>query len=178
MARVPGDIVEVDTLDVRSLPGVILKHLTARDVASRWDVLEAHTRATSRTAAAFIDVLLRRMPFPVKAIQLDGGSEFQYLFEAECQRRGIRLFVLAPRSPTLNGPSEPAQRTHTEKFCELTDSDFDITALNKALRTWETVYDTVRPHQAPGYLTPLQVNGVHAKRTPPVTISAEAFGHR
>ena len=41
VAEGPGDIVEVDTLDVRPLPGVILKHFTARDVISRWDVLEA-----------------------------------------------------------------------------------------------------------------------------------------
>ncbi len=64
---------EVDTLDVRPLPGVILKHFTARDVISRWDVLETHRRATSNTASGFIDVLLRRMPFPIKAIQVDGG---------------------------------------------------------------------------------------------------------
>jgi len=156
VAEAPGDIVEVDTLDVRPLPGVVLKHFTARDVVSRWDVLEAHTTATSRTASAFIDVLLERMPFPVKAIQVDGGSEFQDLFEAECQKRGIRLFVLPPRSPKLNGHVERAQRTHTEEFYELTDSNFDLVTLNTALRTWEHIYDTVRPHQALGYLTPCQ----------------------
>jgi putative transposase len=80
VAEAPGDIVQVDTLDVRPLPGVALKHFSARDVVSRWDVLEVHTRATSRTAAAFIDVLLERMPFPIKAIQVDGGSEFQDAF--------------------------------------------------------------------------------------------------
>ena len=42
----PGDLVEIDTLDVRPLPGVTLKHFTARDVVSRWDVLEVHSRAT------------------------------------------------------------------------------------------------------------------------------------
>jgi len=42
VARWPGDIVEVDTLDVRPLAGVILKHFTARDIISRWDVLEVH----------------------------------------------------------------------------------------------------------------------------------------
>ena len=36
----PGDLVQVDTLDVRPLPGVALKHFTARDVVSRWDVVE------------------------------------------------------------------------------------------------------------------------------------------
>jgi transposase len=34
VAEKPGDIVEVDTLDVRPLPGVILKHFTARDIIS------------------------------------------------------------------------------------------------------------------------------------------------
>ena len=154
MAKAPGDIVEVDTLDVRPLPGVLLKHFTARDIISRWDVLEAHTRATSNTASAFMDTLIRRMPFPIKAIQVDGGSEFQDAFEEQCQKRGIKLFVLPPRSPKLNGHVERAQRTHTEEFYEVTDTDFDIPKLNYALIQWERVYNTIRPHQALGYLTP------------------------
>ena len=156
VATKPGDIVEVDTLDVRPLPGVILKHFTARDVVSRWDVLEAHTRATSNTASGFIDVLLKRMPFPIKAIQVDGGSEFQDVFERECQRRGIKLFVLPPRSPKLNGHVERAQRTHTEEFYEVTDASFELPELNQALLKWEKVYNTIRPHQALEYLTPQQ----------------------
>jgi len=154
VVKEPGDIVEVDTLDVRPLPGVVLKHFTARDVISKWDVLEAHTRASSHTATAFMDALLSRMPFPVKVIQVDGGSEFQDVFEQECQRRGIKLFVLPPRSPKLNGHVERAQRTHTEEFYEVTDTGFDIAELNQALLEWERVYNTVRPHQALGYLTP------------------------
>ena len=154
VAKEPGDIVEVDTLDVRPLPGIILKHFTARDIISRWDVLEAHTRATSNTASGFIDALLQRMPFPIKAIQVDGGSEFQDAFEEECQRRGIKLFVLPPRSPKLNGHVERAQRTHTEEFYEVTDSSFEIQELNQALLEWEKVYNTIRPHQSLGYLTP------------------------
>ena len=55
-----------------------------------------------------VDTLLRRMPFPIKVIQVDGGSEFQDSFEEECQRRGIKLFVLLPRSPKLNGHVERA----------------------------------------------------------------------
>ena len=34
-ATVPGDIVQLDTMDLRPLPGVILKHFTAHDVVSR-----------------------------------------------------------------------------------------------------------------------------------------------
>jgi transposase InsO family protein len=156
IAKKPGDIVEVDTLDVRPLPGVIVKHFTARDIISRWDVLEAHSRATSNTASGFIDVLLKRMPFPIRAIQVDGGSEFQDAFERECQKRGIKLFILPPRSPKLNGHVERAQRTHTEEFYEVTEASFELSELNRALLKWEEVYNTIRPHQALGYLTPRQ----------------------
>jgi putative transposase len=103
MVKHPGDIVEVDTLDVRPLPCLVVKHFTARDFISKWDVIEAHSRASSHTAAAFIDTLLTRMPFPVKVIQVDGGSEFQDFFEEECQRRGIKLFVLCHAHPSLTG---------------------------------------------------------------------------
>ena len=151
----PGDLVQVDTLDVRPLPGLVLKHFTARDVISRWDVLEAHTRATATTAAGFLDALQARMPFPVRAIQVDGGSEFQAAFEGECQRRGLRLFVLPPRSPKLNGCVERAQRTHTEEFYEVYEGAWEIALLNRALQQWEGVYNTFRPHQALDYLTPL-----------------------
>ena len=52
---------------------------------------------------------------------MDGGSEFQAAFEMECQRRELKLFVLPPRSPKLNGCVERAQRTHTEEFYEVND---------------------------------------------------------
>ncbi|MBN2186328.1 MAG: hypothetical protein JW732_02625 [Dehalococcoidia bacterium] len=80
VAKEPGDMVEMDTLDVRPLPEVILKHFTARDIICRWYVLKVHIRVSSRTASGFIDILLERMSFPIKAIQVDGGSEFQDAF--------------------------------------------------------------------------------------------------
>lgn len=116
----PGDLVQVDTLEVRPLPGVVFKQFTARDVVSRWDVIQAHTRATAFTAAQFIETLLHRMPFPVRALQVDGGSEFAADFEQACQQRGLHLFVLPPRSPKLNGSVERAQRTHSEEFYQVT----------------------------------------------------------
>ena len=70
-------LVEVDTADIRLLPGDVYKHFGARDVIARWDVLDVHHRATGQTAAGFLDAILERMPFPVRAIQVDGGSEFK-----------------------------------------------------------------------------------------------------
>ena len=154
LARAPGDVVEVDTVDLRPLPGVILKHFSARDIVSRWDVLGIYTRATANTAALFLDDLQARTPFPVKALQVDGGSEFKAEFEAACQQRGIRLFVLPPCSPKLNGCVERANRTHREEFYEVYDLDWTVTGLRPDLLNWEVVYNTIRPHKSLGYLTP------------------------
>src|SRR5690242_1453372 len=152
----PGDLVQVDTLDVRPVPGVVFKQFTARDVLSRWDVIQAHPRATAQSAAQFLDTLQHRMPFPIRALQVDGGSEFAAEFEQACQQRGLRLFVLPPRSPKLNGSVERAQRTHTEEFYQVMSCPLEMKKLNRELRHWEKIYNTVRPHQALGYLTPLQ----------------------
>ena len=150
----PGDIVQIDTLDVRPLPGVILKHFTARDVVSRWDVVSVRTRATM--AIRFLDDLQECLPFPVRAIQVDGGSEFQAGFEAAGQARGIKLFVLPPRSPKLNGHVERAHRTHAEEFYQLYDGELTMGPLNRALRQWERIYNTVRPHQSLDGATPAE----------------------
>jgi transposase InsO family protein len=155
-ARQAGDIIQLDTLDLRPLPGVVFKHFTAHDVVSKWDVVSIQRQATAASASHFLNVIETRMPFPVRAIQVDGGSEFQAVFEEICQQRGIHLFVLPPRSPKLNGGVERAHRTHTEEFYEVTDSSFELAEIRQQLLEWETIYNTIRPHQALGYLTPLE----------------------
>jgi putative transposase len=152
----PGDLVQLDTLDVRPEPGVALKQFTARDVFSRWDCLELAREARASTARRLLGPILHRMPFAVRAIQVDGGSEFMAEFEEECKERGIALFVLPPRSPKLNGHVERANRTHTEEFYHCSSANPTVVELGAELRDWERVYNTVRPHQALGYLTPKQ----------------------
>jgi putative transposase len=166
----PGDLVQVDTLDIRPLPGIMLKQFTARDTVSRWDVIEARGRATARTARQFLDTLDQRMPFPIRALQVDGGSEFFSDFETECQRRSLKLFVLPPRSPKLNGSVERTQRTHTEEFYQVYDCPWTAAELNTKLKKWEYTYNCLRPHQALQYKTPLQFlkdNGIVVKYPSP-----------
>src|ERR1700724_773820 len=55
-------------------------------------------------------------PFAVRGIQVDGGAEFKSVFEAECQARGLELFVLPPKRPNLNGCVERAQSTWRYEF--------------------------------------------------------------
>jgi transposase InsO family protein len=154
LVKEPGDLVEVDTVDLRPEPGIVLKHFTGRDIVSRWDVLGIYSRATANTASQYLDELMTRTPFTIKAIQVDGGSEFKAQFEAACQERGIPLFVLPPSSPKLNGCVERGNRTHREEFYEVYDLEWTARQLRPDLLNWEVIYNTVRPHQSLGYLTP------------------------
>jgi transposase InsO family protein len=43
---------------------------------------------------------------------------------------------------------------HTEEFYEVTELERTVPAVNRQLREWERIYNTVRPHQALGYRTP------------------------
>lgn len=150
----PGDLVQIDTLDVKLMPGVCFKHFTARDMVSRWDVLQACSRATANNAKGFLETVQDRLPFPLKAVQVDGGSEFMAEFEQACQEKGIQLFILPPRSPKLNGCVERAQRTHTEEFYQVYADDWELPVMNKVLQEWERIYNEVRPHRSLDNLTP------------------------
>ena len=152
----PGDLVQLDTMHLTPLPGVERRHFSAVDVASRWGVTGVRARATAGTATDFLDELVERTPFPIRALQVDGGSEFKAEFETACQERGLALFVLPPRSPKLNGHVERVNRTHRQEFWELYDGELELPPLQAALRAWEETYNHARPHQALGYLTPAE----------------------
>ena len=94
----PGDLVQVDTLEVRPVPGVVFKQFTARDVVSRWDVIQAHTRATASAATQFLDTLQHRMPFPIRAqaagsqTQSEALPKLRNLMMVGAASAGIRSF--------------------------------------------------------------------------------------
>ena len=52
-------------------PGEVIKRFSAVDLFTRFSLAEVHTRA----AANFLH-LAAHVPFPVEALQADGGGEF------------------------------------------------------------------------------------------------------
>ena len=67
-------------------------------------------------AKRFLKKLIDEVPFKVKSIQVDGGSEFMGDFEQECKARKIPLFVLPPKTPKYNGGVERGNRIFREEF--------------------------------------------------------------
>ena len=152
----PGDIVQIDTMDVCPEPGVILKQFTSVDVVTRWSVARIASRATAlMTSKALLDII-ERMPFVVRAIQIDGGSEFMAEFEALCKTLGLHLFLLPPHSPKLTGRVERANRTYREEFYNCSTATPSVAGFRDDLRRYEHFYNHIRPHQALAYQTPAE----------------------
>ena len=151
----PGDLVQVDTLTVTLGPGEVVRHFSAVDLYSRFSLAEVHTRATANLAASFLAHLMASTPFPIKAIQVDGGSEFMAEFEEACQMHNIKLFVLPPKSPKLNSHVERMQRTFRDEFYTR-PLPSRVPELQRELDAYLDYYNRRRPHRALNGLAPLE----------------------
>jgi len=77
-------------------------------------------------------------------------------FEETCQRLGIRLFVLPPKSPKLNGHVERMQRTFREEFYTR-PLPSKIPELQRELDAYLDYYNHERPHRALNGFAPLEL---------------------
>lgn len=160
----PGDLVQVDTLRTRLIPKEERFHFSAWDKISKLVGMKAYKRQTSTAAADFLHHLKTKFPFRIRAIQIDGGSEFMDQFEEACRRAKILLFLNPPRRPQFNGGVERSNRTHREEFYEVEDVSLDIGEHNKQLAKYEYDHNYIRPHQALELKTPYEYY-VQWKRT-------------
>ncbi len=76
-------------------------------------------------------------------------------FEEVCERLGVKLFVLPPRSPKLNGHVERMQRTFRDEFYTR-PLPSPIPELQRELDAYLDHYNRRRPHRALGGLAPLE----------------------
>ena len=117
----PGQIVQVDTVHIGLAPGKTIRHFTGYCPVAKWTVGKAYNRATAASAKLFLDKLKADLPFKLEGIQVDGGSEFMADFEAACQVKNIKLYVLPPRMPQLNGGVERCNGAWRYEFYACTD---------------------------------------------------------
>jgi putative transposase len=107
----------------------------------------------------------KKGPFPVKAIQVDGGSEFMAEFETACQAKGVALYLLPSRSPQMNGASERCNGAWRYEFCETYELPSGVEQLNPILESYQHLYNNHRPHGALDGMTPAQYLARQSART-------------
>jgi putative transposase len=168
----PGDVVQIDTLSISILPGEAIKHFTAYDPFAKWTVAKPYKRATAKNAAEFLARVRAQMPDPVRAVQIDGGSEFMADFEQACADAKIPLYVLPPRSPKLNGAVERCNGAWRYEFYASSDLPLDIDKIAKRVDAFQHLYNNHRPHGALAGLTPAKYLAIRrANQTPPSHMS-------
>ncbi|MYB34529.1 MAG: transposase family protein [Gammaproteobacteria bacterium] len=99
-----------------SCDGRTLKECQATCPSGRFMVTRSFSRSTAGNAKCFLAAVIEDLPYPLRSIQVDGGSEFRAGFEEACQALGIPLSVLSPRSPRLNGVMERASDSARIEF--------------------------------------------------------------
>ena len=167
----PGDCVQVDCTPVTIAPGYTVTHMSAVCTNSRWAAFNVYSRPTSAAATKFLHYLLDEFPFPIRRIQVDGGSEFKADFEKACHKLGIEQYVLPPNCPQKNGCVERIHLTAMNDLYDQHELPTNIAELRKELRNYQHTYNYFRPHEALDLLSPAEYLarqlGDH-ERPPPV----------
>ena len=144
--------------------GSELKCLTGVDDHSRLCVMAGlMVRATSRSVCDHFAAAMGIHGVP-QEILTDNGKVFtgrfnshkevEVLFDKICRENGIDHLLTAPRSPTTTGKIERFHRSLRTEF--LTGRIFDSKASAQGeLDAWVAQYNTVRPHQGIGMVTPM-----------------------
>jgi putative transposase len=167
----PGDVIQIDTLTLTLAPGRTVKHFDAYDVFAKWTVAKPYARATAANAADFLDKVTTEMPWPIKAIQIDGGSEFMAEFETACRDRNLPLYVLPPRSPKLNGAVERCNGAWRYEFYATVDLPTSIDGIAEHVDAFQHLYNHHRPHGALDGLTPSEYLHICRDRSHPSHMS-------
>jgi transposase len=156
-----GENVQIDHMTVTK-NGVTVKHFAAWERHSRFIFANCYSNAKSSTAKKFLLELIKSIPYKIKSIQVDGGSEFMDEFEDACKDIDVPLYVLPPATPRYNGGVERSNRTFQDEFYDRNDLLEDsIVGIRRELYRYVEKYNTYRPHYSLKGMTPMEyIKGV------------------
>jgi hypothetical protein len=111
-SRVPGAACCVTVHQTHLPRGAVL----TIDDCTRYRVLRLYPRQNQWSSLDFLGELRRALPFPIRQLQSDNGSEFALEFSLAVQDAGIRHRYIKPRRPDQNGKVERSHRIDNEEF--------------------------------------------------------------
>lgn len=151
---VPGEHLQMDTI-VLYRYGRVFFIKTAIDTVAKIAFAYVYSTNSSVTSVDFLHKLQSLLPYGIKNIHTDNGSEFMGDFEQELRRQGIKHYFSYPRTPKQHGAIERFNRTLQEEFLSHGNFYPEIPMLNHKLIVWLIEYNFHRPHSALGYENPL-----------------------
>ena len=106
---------------------------------------------------------LKRFPFKVACENTDNGFENNNNFSKELKKELIFHFYSNASTPTDNPRVERSHLTDDLEFYDKGNTSNDLNEQKEKVRDWEYLYNFKRPHQALGYLTPMEFYGLWKK---------------
>ena len=151
-----GDLVQIDSI-TRFHNGIKRYLITAIEVKSKFAFAYAYKSLSSRSAADFLEKLIKVAPFSIKAIQTDNGSEFLNQADKLMDKRGIVHFFTYPKSPKSNAFVERFNRSIQEEFIDHRREDlaYNFLLFNQVLMDYLLFYNTKRIHCSLGNIVPM-----------------------
>lgn len=130
---------------------------TMIDDFTRIRVLETVTDSTSQTAKRAFLKSKSRFPFSIVCLNTDSGGENGKDFADYLTKKNIAHFFSRTGTPTDNPRVERSHLTDEREFYGQGNRQHrTLEGLQIAQRRWEQTYNFTRPHQALGYLTPME----------------------
>ena len=123
------------------MANLLLIQFGAPDCFTRKRVVALAPRLTSQWGTAFLEKVVATFPFPVQALQSDGGSEFLGEFARAVSALKMPHYFNRPNCPQGNGRMERAFRTAEEEFYQAEDLPANLGGLKSALIAWNQVYE-------------------------------------
>ncbi len=160
----PGALVEKDMKYVRkqrqSFDGKNKENFwyqfTETDSFTRIRMLELSEEQDTETAIKLHKQAAKRFPFKIACENTDNGFENNNNFSKELEKENVFHFYSNAGTPTDNPRVERSHLTDDQEFYNKGNRFSDLEKQKEALRKWEDDYNFKRPHQALGYLTPMQ----------------------
>lgn len=145
----------VNTAKYKAKENFFYQH-TLIDSFTRMRALALVKDAESATASRAHRTALKRFPFPVACENTDNGSENNGAFSKELAAQEVFQFYSSVGTPTDNPRVERSHLTDDKEFYLRGNMFLPFKEQSAQLMKWERRYNNERPHQALGYLTPME----------------------
>ena len=149
-----GQMIQIDTKYIMLVGGNKFYQFTAIDVLSKQRVLRVYSSQSSRNGALFLKECLDSFPFPILNVQTDNGAPFLKEFDALCKKINLPHYFIEPRKPKQNSYVEISHGADEREFYQQGNVSSILPVMQENMRNWEATWNTFRPHEALGQLTP------------------------
>ncbi len=143
---------------------------TALEDTSRLAFARVYATGTSVQAVDFLNRLTYLCRDNIRVIHSDNGGEFARSFIPACKQLNIQQVYSRVRTPKDNPQLERFNRTLQDEWLAYSEVGLDeIDAANHDLTEWLVEYNSVRPHQALDYKTPLAYAATYFPKVLPMS---------